>query len=245
MNTDTLKQIILDHITNKARFRYFPVRYPEVFQEIFDRTDFLPENSPISVRTYCILNDIEQNPKCIECGEGTTTYNKNVRQFRDFCSRRCMIKNHANDIQQHMSEIVEGVVRSAIHAAAKNEQIANRIAIQLKQNYSVKEAFELIGVDYGKYKKFVDGLASDLKSEVSKNSNMKLTPAAKTIKDMPELPGIKIYSDENDALFNVVFVVKHFDEVEATKFPIPSGKGIRKSIKGKNLKAKDLLNSLK
>ncbi|MFW5871690.1 MAG: hypothetical protein ACOCUT_01150 [bacterium] len=62
------------------------------YDSIFELTSFLPENCQISERIYCIMNDIEEYPKCGVC-------DKNVKfisfgyGYQQYCGRQCSAKS--------------------------------------------------------------------------------------------------------------------------------------------------------
>lgn len=87
-----LKENILDvkgHInSNKIRYNWLDKNYPEIKSIILNETNFLPENSELRERIYCILNNIDYATKCY-CGEKIRFKRTGVKGYQPFCSLSC------------------------------------------------------------------------------------------------------------------------------------------------------------
>ena len=59
-----------------------------LIENIKGYSDFLPTDSPLKVRVYCILNNISEYPKC-KCGKEIKKFNKS---FNLYCSQSCSNK---------------------------------------------------------------------------------------------------------------------------------------------------------
>ncbi len=79
-------------ISGKSQIRYLKRNYLNIFDEIKKYTKFLNESSSLSERLYCIINDIKEKNKCLECNNklNFVTYNKG---YNDFCSTKCSTSN--------------------------------------------------------------------------------------------------------------------------------------------------------
>ena len=61
---------------------------------IFEETYRLPKEATLNERIFCILNNIFERPKCIECNTNFTNYKKGfLKGYTRFCGRKCASQN--------------------------------------------------------------------------------------------------------------------------------------------------------
>lgn len=63
----------------------------QILNEIYQKTDFLPNDYSIIPRIYCIANDIERYPQCKICSNPVSFLKG---KFNDYCSRSCVNIDH-------------------------------------------------------------------------------------------------------------------------------------------------------
>ena len=85
----------------KIREYNFKLRYPNKLNEIILLTSFLDINVSISERIYCILNDIIEKKKCLECG-CFVNFHSYTRGYNIYCSKDC--KNKSKVVQDKMKK---------------------------------------------------------------------------------------------------------------------------------------------
>jgi hypothetical protein len=66
--------------------------WTNIYHDIINNTNFLPENSSIRIRVYCILNDIKEQPKCKVCGN-PVRFSRVNQVFNVYCSSDCVNKD--------------------------------------------------------------------------------------------------------------------------------------------------------
>ena len=91
---------ILDAIDNigigtMGLLRYLKHSNIELLQEIIGRTKFLPEDSKIIARLYCLRNNLQSAPKCQRPNcNNTVVWGKDG--FRTYCCLDCAYKDDAH-----------------------------------------------------------------------------------------------------------------------------------------------------
>lgn len=81
--------------SNYLRNDNYKNKFPELALQITSLTDFLPPNSTITERIYCIVNNIHERPKCI-CGQYKKFHGK-THGYSSFCSTKC---SNDNDVKK-------------------------------------------------------------------------------------------------------------------------------------------------
>jgi hypothetical protein len=88
-----IKDFIIKNIKNQYDITYLKKRSPNEHRIIFELTNFLPEQSKISERLYCIKNDIITPILCEECNINPVKYNIPRKRYLVFCSKECASKS--------------------------------------------------------------------------------------------------------------------------------------------------------
>jgi hypothetical protein len=92
MSTEKIKELIEIYdqfLTNKNTrklSKWKPV-------ELYELTNFLPENSSLNVRMYHLKNNLFCVPKCEECNMNETKFCNDCHCYRKFCGRKCAANN--------------------------------------------------------------------------------------------------------------------------------------------------------
>ena len=94
MKRDELKEWLLKKLEEGGRtMLYSEYKKSVLIQDsIKEYTKFLKENTTLPERTYCIVNNILENPKCFICGN-ITSFNKNKFSYGKYCSSICIGKD--------------------------------------------------------------------------------------------------------------------------------------------------------
>ena len=69
-----MKYMLLDIVNNdtsynKSATRYLYKNYPDLWQQILDKTSFLPSTASPKQRVWHVLNDVQEVPKCPITGQ--------------------------------------------------------------------------------------------------------------------------------------------------------------------------------
>lgn len=67
-------------------------RRPEILNEIVTHTQWLPENSTLKMRLYCVIFDVLEIPKCQICNKTTKFEERGSPRFNKTCSKKCASK---------------------------------------------------------------------------------------------------------------------------------------------------------
>ena len=76
-----------------GRYDKVKIKFPNEVNYIEGVTGFLPNNSPWSERINCILNNINEIPKCKTCGCNNSYQGSLYLGYTKFCSMRCLSLN--------------------------------------------------------------------------------------------------------------------------------------------------------
>lgn len=141
----TLKQ--LNIITergqiNKQAKRLLTNRYPDILEQLYAHTDFLLYDADIRDRIFCVMNDIQEQPRCETCGQ-IMKFNKAKNRFNQFCVNTklnsCSMKN-----KQVVGKIKNTMIsRYGVDAPLKNTNILQKQQKTMLQKYGVKSIIQL------------------------------------------------------------------------------------------------------
>ena len=97
-------QTIIDNDTsyNKSATRYLFRTHPDLWQQILEKTIFLPDSAKPKQRVWHILNDIWEIPKCLETGQEVKWWENRYLTYIDFKSSR-------KDVAKKVSETTKGI----------------------------------------------------------------------------------------------------------------------------------------
>jgi DNA-binding CsgD family transcriptional regulator len=77
---------------------FFKRNFAPIYDEITSKTSFLDENSYLSERIYCILNDVQSIILCKTCNTTPVRFKKFSKGYYSFCTLSCSSSN--KEIQQ-------------------------------------------------------------------------------------------------------------------------------------------------
>ena len=60
-----------------------------IYNTLLEQTNFLPENSGIAERLYCIYHNISKRIQCQECGENHVKFQQYSKGYHAYCSLYC------------------------------------------------------------------------------------------------------------------------------------------------------------
>ena len=131
-----VKNKILELIDNKKRLTYFRFNFNELC-EIFNKTKFLHYNTKINERCYCIIHNINSQPKCLKCGN-KTKFMRLSNGYRTFCSCKCkndyLLKH--TDISHRISETIK-IYHKNLPKEERNKQQLKRLETMIAQKIIV------------------------------------------------------------------------------------------------------------
>lgn len=118
----------------------------ELYQQICHETEFLNEVKEVSVslRLFCILNNIQEIPLCKECKQNQVSPTKMKRKghpymgFAEFCCRSCATKNKGTQ-EKHISTTLE---RFGTEHASQSESIKEKVRQTNLERYGVEYAMQ-------------------------------------------------------------------------------------------------------
>jgi hypothetical protein len=124
--------------------------YPNLYNEIFESTNFLVEEAKLQERIFCILNDIQSAQVCCTCNKSIHDWHKfNITKdeyLNQFCSASCM-RSFKVDLSIKPSDnyfnLVE--IKSVVNFESDVMIKRNRNIIDQMKNY-----FNSLGIDYSK-----------------------------------------------------------------------------------------------
>lgn len=79
---------IINPVVNKGEPWFLRQGYLSLFKRIVGATEFMPSDTPMNVRVYCVMKDIVARPKCTKEGcDNFVKYSSNG--FAQYCSNKC------------------------------------------------------------------------------------------------------------------------------------------------------------
>jgi len=89
-----LEEIFLNgYNKNRLKDKTFIKLYgKEIYYKIIDLTNFLSQDCKLSERIYCILNNIQEIPKCDYCKNSFVKFNSFINGYKKYCSCSCSAK---------------------------------------------------------------------------------------------------------------------------------------------------------
>jgi hypothetical protein len=98
--------------------------------EIFNLTSFCPDNTSIQIRIKFIINDINEYPKCVICGNPVREHNKDLRLL-DTCSINCDYQYRAKLTKQ------SNLIKYGVDSTNKLETVKSKIKNTMIENHGV------------------------------------------------------------------------------------------------------------
>lgn len=81
------------YIINEVKSPHFTIhfkkRYPQDYNEILNKTNYIPATAKFTERIYQILNDLHERPKCQFCNVGFVQFRSISEGYKKFCCVRC------------------------------------------------------------------------------------------------------------------------------------------------------------
>lgn len=68
--------------------------HPDIFQQIIELTSFCSKNATWPERIFCITNNIQSIPSCINCGIDIRYKSNTKQRYSTFCSYKCAYTSH-------------------------------------------------------------------------------------------------------------------------------------------------------
>lgn len=100
MTRSELNEILSKIKTHKKRLMiYIKNHHPEVYNSIFEQTQFLDKTATFAERIYCIKNNLYHRPICPVCHVNEVSFAKDKGKYRTACSQHCSRKDK-NRIQK-------------------------------------------------------------------------------------------------------------------------------------------------
>lgn len=177
MNRNEIKKWIIDNGFPNSR-KISKRKEPEVYHSIMMHTEFLSDvpNATMSLRCYCILEDIYEVPTCSVCGKKckkssvTSSSSSSYHGFTEFCSRSC---GNSARISRMKSTTKE---KYGVENAMQSEEVKEKSKLTnerlnekdpSRKNKIRKKAADTIKAKYGD-----DGLRCESIQEKKKRTSM-------------------------------------------------------------------------
>ncbi len=103
----------------------------EELDEIYDLTNFCPDDTIIQIRIKFIINDIKEYPKCIICNNPVRKHNKDLRLLNT-CSVTCDYHYRANLTKQ------SNIIKYGVDSTNKLSEVKEKIKKTMIKNHGVK-----------------------------------------------------------------------------------------------------------
>lgn len=125
-------------------------QYEKELDEIISLTSFLDSTkAKLQHRIYCIINNIEEHPKCVVCGKNVKYHDRESGYFRETCCKLCGSKNPKR-IEKIKKTNLE---KYGVENVSQNDMIKKKIS-DVQQNMSKeKKLNKLIKTKETKFKK--------------------------------------------------------------------------------------------
>lgn len=88
-----IMDILAELPSNRSLEKNFKKLYPEEYNYLLEKTNFLPENAPFKEVLYCYKHNITERPLCKICGKNRVLFNNEENKYRVYCSRQCSAKD--------------------------------------------------------------------------------------------------------------------------------------------------------
>ncbi len=79
--------------SRKSNKKWLDKNYPGIYDDIYKHTDFLNKDVSLSIRLYCIYNNIKSPVYCSVCNKNQTKFINFKEGFRKYCSLKCVNKS--------------------------------------------------------------------------------------------------------------------------------------------------------
>lgn len=111
--------------------RYMKRDKPEMVKYIEDKTSFLPNDVLFLERLYCVLNDIDERPKCLTCKTNDVSFDSVAFKYRTFCSASCGQLNL--EVQNKRKEAC--LKKYGVDHPMKSKEILDKMENTCKEKY--------------------------------------------------------------------------------------------------------------
>lgn len=158
-----------------TKFQQILNNNPNLTQLVVEYTSFLKYSAPLNVRIQCIIQNINQQPLCINCNNPTSmrTYNPGIYTFNKYCSKRCSSSSEIASKKRKQSIMKKYGVDNIF----KVKEIRTRAKKTMIEKYGVEHAMQnqeiqakMHGTMIEKYGVEHAGLMEDFKDKVSETS---------------------------------------------------------------------------
>jgi len=110
----------------------------EIKQDVWEATSFLPIESKVMERFYCILNNILEPVKCPICKLKFLKYKTNLDGYREYCSIKCA--NNSEEIKLKRKQTC--LERYGVESSNQSEQMKRKSKQTCLERYGVEYAIQ-------------------------------------------------------------------------------------------------------
>lgn len=122
---------------------------PGLKTRILDSTGFLSnKETPLKYRIFCVLNEIDFQPVCPECGN-PTSFDPGRKKFQEFCSPECASSSQTVQKRRRKTNLERYGDPSNFASMSKEDRIKNSkkaaeaAKISIREKYGVSNVMEL------------------------------------------------------------------------------------------------------
>ncbi len=139
-------------------------KFPDLYENIFKTTHFLPEEAKIGERIYCIKNDVFEITKCLHCGNPV---NYKDGKYHEYCSLKC---SNADDRVKE-KKISSSLKKFGVEFASQSNEIQKKQKNTFRKRYGVDYPFQSKDIRNSMKKKWLEvyGVDNPRKAEVIKS----------------------------------------------------------------------------
>jgi hypothetical protein len=135
-------------ITSRMRYEWFENNdLDSILNKIIERSSFLPDNSTVSERVYCIIHDINSMPCCHKCGNNLQ-FISYTKGYLTYCSKKCANQStnnfakHGRTKQANEKRRQTNRKKYGVDHAIASPEIRQKIQKKIKQKYNVDNIFQ-------------------------------------------------------------------------------------------------------
>ena len=136
--SDKIKKIVKNIVEIKKRFYMTDNIIKPHLSLILKETSWLPKETRLNERFFCIINDMFEKPKCLECKIKVVNYKMGfLMGYLKFCSRKCASQN--SDIKRKVKQTKKEKYGDENYNNAEKSRKTNLESYGVKHTFQVPE----------------------------------------------------------------------------------------------------------
>lgn len=135
------------HNTTKSFAFHFKIKKDNMIEQMIEATSFLSENEKLSTRVYCILNDINEIPKCY-CGN-PVSFKQYSKGFQTFCSSKCAANSKEKKDKIIKTNLKKYGCTNVFQSEAGREGYKNFHADEKRVQKAIEKSAETLRKNFG------------------------------------------------------------------------------------------------